>query len=244
MGTSCRGLSGFCLHDSDGDDSLSSNDIVDMSETFLFLARHEDGDQFLSSVSTFINNCFEYAEREVVSTNPGSTPISTIASVMNIDERTSALKESGLRMSLPSFRMVVLADEMLEVFFDSRLANSFKLAEPIVERQKSFGREIFDVFWGDSLKMASRAGARVLGPSGSSQQSLAVPSKQTPITDSDIINGEKNQALESKSEAALDSPSLTTTEKSDDENENVLEEVDQLLSEYGHDNGDEEEDLS
>ena len=51
--------------------------------------------------------------------------------------------------------MIVLADEILENFFDHEFSASFVLTEKPVEQQRSLGREIFDNLLATGTKLAS-----------------------------------------------------------------------------------------
>ncbi|ORZ19732.1 hypothetical protein BCR42DRAFT_222890 [Absidia repens] len=50
--------------------------------------------------------------------------------------------------------MIILADEILEDFFDHGFAQSFQLVEKVVEKQRSLGREIFDSLFATGAKFA------------------------------------------------------------------------------------------
>lgn len=91
-------------------------------------------ERFLGSVSAFIRRCFEYAD-------PDDTPQETAEDLISVEENDSATGQGipkvsekanaaldpahPLHITLPTFRMVVLADELLEQFFDSSLPVSF-----------------------------------------------------------------------------------------------------------------------
>src|SRR5690606_34928500 len=53
----------FDMHDLNKDGKLSRDEILGMSESFLFIFRYEEGDNYLSAVSNFIRNAFEFAEK-------------------------------------------------------------------------------------------------------------------------------------------------------------------------------------
>lgn len=110
--------------------------------------RKENRDeQFLSAVSAFIRRCFEYADpAQSPSTPTAETPITDEIDNDKQDEDRPTMTRKGssnknatanvaldpdnpLHLTLPTFRMLVLADEALESFFDSGLPNSFHLAD-------------------------------------------------------------------------------------------------------------------
>ncbi|KAH9826514.1 putative GTPase-activating protein [Teratosphaeria destructans] len=73
---------------------------------------------------------------------------------------------SPVHITLPTFRMLVLADETLEAFFDSGLANSFHLADapPAVLAGKGGGkglRGMLDHLVSDGMRVAREVGRRM-----------------------------------------------------------------------------------
>lgn len=52
----------FQLHDVDKDDYLNREEILQLSETLLWLFRDTSDEEHLNSVSTFIHHAFEYSE--------------------------------------------------------------------------------------------------------------------------------------------------------------------------------------
>ncbi|KAF2768357.1 TBC-domain-containing protein [Teratosphaeria nubilosa] len=109
---------------------------------------------FLGAVSAFIRRCFEYADPDSgaeadLSTREGdatharpesSSPPSSPPPDPHNAPPTSGPPEhathnaaldptSPVHITLPTFRMLILADETLEAFFDAGLANSFHLAD-------------------------------------------------------------------------------------------------------------------
>jgi len=84
----------------------------------LFIFRFELGDAYLGAVSRFMTNAFEYGDSllEEKLQREG----------VKVDA-TAAGSTNQPYLNLPTFRMVVLADELLESFFDSDLSASFRL---------------------------------------------------------------------------------------------------------------------
>nr|CAG8515135.1 10672_t:CDS:10 [Entrophospora candida] len=179
----------FKLHDNDNDGYLLKEEILQMSESFLFIFRNRQDDRHLNSVSNFIKNSFEFSdplqpEKNQLKVNNHDSINSKLQSQdENVEDknerdeneenknegdknekeeqRLKEIKEKIImndtedyRMSLPSFRMVILADAYLEEFFDKDFAESFKFIVPTEERQRSFGREIFNSLMTDGMKMA------------------------------------------------------------------------------------------
>ena len=108
----------FNLYDSDKDGKLDKEGILQLSEGLLFVTRNMaeglERDDCLNSISTFIRRAFDYAdeslEDELVETDDSETQ-----------------GASTLRITLATFRMVVLADPYLEQFFDGKFASTIQL---------------------------------------------------------------------------------------------------------------------
>ncbi|KAL0255888.1 hypothetical protein I308_100699 [Cryptococcus tetragattii IND107] len=124
----------FELHDKDKDGYLTKDEVIQLSESLLFIFRNEPGDIYLASVSKFILNAFEFGD----ATAPeGSVTSPQDRETLNGDKETasSARERSDSTagphnlpyLNLATFRMVVLADELLENFFDHDLSASFQL---------------------------------------------------------------------------------------------------------------------
>ncbi|KAF8328403.1 rab-GTPase-TBC domain-containing protein [Cantharellus anzutake] len=110
----------FTLHDKDKDGALTKDEVLQLAESLLFIFRHEIGDTYLGAVSRFMTNAFEYGDAL-------SPQVETAEGSHNLPYLT-----------LPTFRMVVLADEVLESFFDVDLSGSFRLEPipPLIEQQQ------------------------------------------------------------------------------------------------------------
>ncbi|KAF8842349.1 TBC-domain-containing protein [Paxillus ammoniavirescens] len=107
----------FNLHDKNKDGYLTKDEVLTLSESFLFIFRHEIGDAYLGAVSRFMTNAFEYGDTLL----PQET---------NSETGETGPQEIGHNqpyLNLATFRMVVLADEILESFFETDLSASFKL---------------------------------------------------------------------------------------------------------------------
>jgi hypothetical protein len=207
----------FELYDDDGDGRVDREGILRLSEALLFLSRRglqdpspsassldtssdansekaSSDEQFLSSVSAFIRNCFEYADPDHPSNqgskaaeqitedvdnfaiggddeddlidfgsepstpkatatkfdksnqNPLSPTSSNHTTESDIAERNEKAKSANLALdpnkplhiTLPTFRMVILADEVLEHFFEVGFSSSFRLADESLPHASSF----------------------------------------------------------------------------------------------------------
>ncbi|RKP14033.1 rab-GTPase-TBC domain-containing protein, partial [Piptocephalis cylindrospora] len=104
----------FRLHDSNDDGYLSHEDVCQQSESFMFLMSQVPEEEYLGSVSQFIRRAIEFSELEDTVSGEG-------------EGEEGEEGERPLGLSLASFRMVVLAEERLEQFFEYDLADSFIL---------------------------------------------------------------------------------------------------------------------
>ncbi|KAI8088204.1 rab-GTPase-TBC domain-containing protein [Thamnidium elegans] len=232
----------FQLHDVDKDDYLNKDEVLQLSETLLWIFRNTSGEEHLNAVSTFLHHAFEYSET----------------------------KGDDQFLSLGSLRMIVLADEVLETFFDHEFANTFKLTEKATEQQRSLGREIFDNLLATGTKLANSTG--VVRPQLLKEKSSEVSTISPTITEASISTTELEATIDAIKETKLEKkdllPMVNSDSKedkqdqvaaavaeeekkgeyvlgddsdnydSDDEEEedlspDVLEEVDRLLKEYG-----------
>lgn len=109
----------FNLHDKNKDGFLTKDEVLTISESLLFIFRYEIGDAYLGAVSRFMSNAFEYGD--ALLPRPEGSPE---------DAPTPPVETNQPYLSLATFRMVVLADEVLESFFETDLSASFRL-EPV-----------------------------------------------------------------------------------------------------------------
>ncbi|KAI5121866.1 hypothetical protein M0805_001074 [Coniferiporia weirii] len=111
----------FNLHDNDKDGSLTKDELLKLSEALLFIFRFEMGDAYLGAVSRFMTNAFEYGD-------------ALLPRAEGEDESASPqIGNNQPYLNLATFRMVVLADEILESFFEADLSGSFQLESVRVE---------------------------------------------------------------------------------------------------------------
>lgn len=114
-------------------------------------------ERFLGSVSAFIRRCFEYADPDhphqaQAQAEAGGTDLITLGddseddsnkdqadvSISKSETANAALDPAHpLHITLPTFRMVVLADELLEQFFESSLPTSFHVINGVFEAPQS-----------------------------------------------------------------------------------------------------------
>ncbi|KIM44773.1 hypothetical protein M413DRAFT_442734 [Hebeloma cylindrosporum] len=118
----------FNLHDKNKDGYLTKDEVLTLSESFLFIFRYEVGDAYLGAVSRFMTNAFEYGDALL------PPPASDSGLTDNEPSSPPPIASNQPYLNLPTFRMVVLADEVLESFFETDLSESFKL-HPLPEME-------------------------------------------------------------------------------------------------------------
>ncbi|KIY44988.1 TBC-domain-containing protein [Fistulina hepatica ATCC 64428] len=104
----------FNLHDKNKDGYLTKDEVLTLSESLLFIFRYEVGDAYLGAVSRFMTNAFEYGDALLPQSKEDS-------------DEAQPMPSNQPYLNLATFRMVVLADEVLESFFESDLSASFRL---------------------------------------------------------------------------------------------------------------------
>lgn len=110
----------FNLHDKNNDGYLTKDEVLTLSESFLFIFRHEIGDAYLGAVSKFMTNAFEYGDSLLPQHTSSETGVTG----------PQGIGHNQPYLNLATFRMVVLVDEVLESFFETDLSASFRL-EPV-----------------------------------------------------------------------------------------------------------------
>ncbi|KAI8851589.1 hypothetical protein BC829DRAFT_386413 [Chytridium lagenaria] len=91
----------FDLHDSDKDGFLNKEELIQFSESLLFLLRREGGDKFLNSVSTILQRAFELASRN--------------------DESTAGDKGmDSMQIAVSTFRELILGDDFCQFRLEPR----------------------------------------------------------------------------------------------------------------------------
>jgi len=124
-----------------------------------FIFRSEVGDAYLGSVSRFMSNAFEYGDAALEQPPPSPTPSSDEPVSANTEPTPSTIPSNqpylniatyvscaslrfGVNPEGDSFRMVLLADPLLESFFDTDLPQSFRLLhveDPLAPKQAQGG---------------------------------------------------------------------------------------------------------
>ncbi|KAJ3007930.1 hypothetical protein HKX48_008865 [Thoreauomyces humboldtii] len=73
----------FALHDADKDDTLVKEEIIQFSESMLFLLRHEEGDKHLGAISGFLNRAFMLNKTDDSNAPPQSAVDSVVVAADN-----------------------------------------------------------------------------------------------------------------------------------------------------------------
>lgn len=130
------------VFDTAGTGKLKRDDLLRVTETLLWLTRHNIEDTTLRAMSSFIHHCFEYAERDEQ------------AELVNIST-TDPIDDSRIYVTLATFRMVVLADQPLEDFF-TNFPRTIEITEIRDRSVTAKGlRGLLDAVVTDTQKLAS-----------------------------------------------------------------------------------------
>ena len=132
----------FAIHDRDGDGKLEKDEVLQMSESLLFITRNLVGsDTYLSAISGFIHHGFKYAEGH--SDEPLTSTEVDVPD--NVSANAALDPKKRLYITLPTLRMIILANESLERLFDYVLPSTVVLTPPQVqETQPGLLRGLFD----------------------------------------------------------------------------------------------------
>lgn len=115
-------------------------------------------ERYLSAASTFIQRAFEYAqpvEEELL--------IKELAIDNSISHNAALNPNTPVSLNLPTFRMVVLADETYELFFCDTLRNSFHIDAPLDSKLTTIRnlRDMFDGLLADGREVAKKVRRRM-----------------------------------------------------------------------------------
>ncbi|KAG1460739.1 hypothetical protein G6F46_005335 [Rhizopus delemar] len=156
----------FKLYDEDKDGILTSKDILNISKEFYWLLSilKDDGIAWDAVTSLIVHSCeqselakgtqpdesnLKHRLADLTMTNDDASLHTRIKQIEN------AIIADVIDISLPSFRMVILTNESLEILFDHGFKNSFNFTKSsTVDRQKSLGRELFENLFVQGQKLA------------------------------------------------------------------------------------------
>lgn len=127
----------FELHDSDNDGFLIKDEVIQLSESLLFLLRREEGDEarHLGAVSGLLNRAFMLHAQA--------------------NDEGVAVTDEAIRISVSTFRELVLGDEYLVDYFEKGFPSTFvfKAKEQVqVITAPVVGKEIVESIWSGGLK--------------------------------------------------------------------------------------------
>lgn len=244
----------FKMFDHDHDDKLENVDIVDMVKEIYWLLVQINQDAFLAwdAVCNLIVRSHEQSEilrgnhldeeacaeelanliglGRVDNALPLEKRIQRIESLLLDDVNPLFVIDIGL----PSFRMAVLTNECLEMFFDHGFSGSFRLVKVESEQQKSLGRELFENLFDEGKKLAKThmsTPGYYRAPSPSASPSM---SPSTSSNTSSRITQETTSPPPPALGQSLSSLSLDDTSQQKEEKQDMSTQVDSLLSELGH----------
>jgi len=154
----------FAVHDRDGDGKIDKDEVLQMSESLLFITRNlvssgkdVGADTYLSAISGFIHHAFEYAEGQ--SETP-ETPTENIPEKVAANAALDPTKR--LYITLPTLRMIILADEPLERLFDYVLPSTIVLTPPQTQAtQPGLLRGLFDSLVSEGTKTVGEVRRRI-----------------------------------------------------------------------------------
>ncbi|KAG2212948.1 hypothetical protein INT46_008074 [Mucor plumbeus] len=201
----------FNLYDKDRDGILRSQDIIDMSkELYWLLSILKDTDIAWDAVTSLVIHSCEQSDL-AKGDQPDETTLkhrladlTMTADGISFYGRIKQLENSMLAdvvdITLPSFRMVVLTNESLEMLFDHGFANSFKVVKSASDRQKSLGREVFENLFADGQKLAEDVPAAQQNPS----PTLSSPTNHTTRNRSSSSASTVSTDKKAKEEAEVD----------------------------------------
>ncbi|KAJ3188163.1 hypothetical protein HDU85_005313 [Gaertneriomyces sp. JEL0708] len=139
----------FNIHDENGDGTLTKDEIIQLSESLLFLMRNEDGDRHLPAISGLLNRAFMLNARAEVEAEKEGTED----------------PEQVVQISVSTYRELVLGEEFLVEYFENGFSSTFMLKErEAVQVTAPVGREVVESIWSEGLKwMSNRRMRKVKG---------------------------------------------------------------------------------
>lgn len=147
-------------------------------------------ERYLSAASSFIHRAFEYAQPE-----EEDVLLKELAISDNKISHNAALNpNTPVYLNLPTFRMVVLADETYELFFSKTLQDSIHVSKPLDSRFDTMRnlRDMFDGILADGRAVATKVRRRM-----DSAASNAVSAKSEEVS---VKSGKSNKIHEPEEE--------------------------------------------
>lgn len=123
-------------------------------------------ERYLSAASTFIQRAFEYAQPE-----EEEVLLKDLVTDLKISHNAALNPQTPVFLNLPTFRMVVLADETYELFFSNTLRDAFRIDSPLDSKFTMRNlRDIFDGLLADGREVAKKVRRRMDSAAHSGQQ--------------------------------------------------------------------------
>ncbi|KAI8638868.1 rab-GTPase-TBC domain-containing protein [Parasitella parasitica] len=202
----------FRLYDQDEDTVLTGQDIINMSkDLYWLLSILKDADIAWDAATSLVVHSCEQSD-VAKGDKPDETTLThrladltMTANGVSFHGRIKQLENSILAdlvdITLPSFRMVILTNESLEMLVDHGFTDSFKVVKSALDRQKSLGREVFENLFADGQKLAKAptAASQSSSPTLSSPTNAATSRNRSPSSASTVSTDKK-----AKEEAEVD----------------------------------------
>ncbi|KAI8968116.1 TBC-domain-containing protein [Trametes punicea] len=189
----------FNLHDKNKDGYLTKDEVLTLSESLLFIFRHEIGDAYLGAVSRFMSNAFEYGDA-LLPRPDGADP----------ESEPPQIESNQPYMNLATFRMVVLADEILESFFETDFSATFRL-EPIFNR---FTDEIGKTIGKHQVYTRPAIGKYTALEEPKARESLLTPTMRRTTSKASLSSPTEASTSESSASVAESSSSTLSVDRS------------------------------
>ncbi|KAI9478329.1 MAG: rab-GTPase-TBC domain-containing protein [Benjaminiella poitrasii] len=203
----------FKIYDEDKDDVLQSRDIINMCKELYWIIGLLKSRDIAWDVATslIVQSCEQSdvakgAQPDESTLTHRLADLTMTANGLSFHEHIRKLENSMLAdtidITVPSFRMVVLTNESLEMFFDHGFADSFKVVKSASDRQKSLGRELFENLFIDGQKLAINE--QIIPQKSSSSLSSPSSRQRSSSIASSITNHESSKDSKAREEAEVD----------------------------------------
>ncbi|KAK6459352.1 GTPase activating protein [Scheffersomyces xylosifermentans] len=154
---------------SNGDDGAKKDEIALPSEVQIDKQKLESQqiERYLKGASTFIQRAFEYAQPE-----EEEILIKDLAIDNSISHNAALNPNTPVFLNLPTFRMVILADETYELLFSRTLRKSINLEKSLDSKVNTIRnlRDMFDGLLADGRKVANKVRRRMDSAASSALQ--------------------------------------------------------------------------
>lgn len=208
-------------------------------------------ERYLSAASTFIQRAFEYAQPE-----EEETLIEELAVDKKISHNAALDPNTPSYLNLPTFRMVILADETYELLFGNTLRKSIRPDKPLDEKFDTMRnlKDMFDGLLADGRKVANKVRKRMDSAASSAinnqtnsqnqhSESSSLKSGKSKIQEEEeerdddfgvisIDEKDKDLLLGAESHVVIDAPGKSTTAPKPTTSQSKDEKADENLIEF------------